>query len=287
MLAGLPAGYIVRTYSYMEYLQTEAGGILANLSAGLGKDGNQWLIALALNKSTIEILHDEQEPGLGGGVGYRFQWEGSVGAIKILLTPSHQHVIFSLSFAVNDMLARMGVPLGDRVWGGNTTYRSADGYTGKQADQVFSPATRQILGWPTLVVETGVPESYRKLQEDVKWWFQSSSGAVRVVLVVIMKARWMRVEKWQLAPPNAPRPVTKAYLYQMRKQRPHIPPQVTQPAGWQYPYCAQVVRVDKDGVHDAPLALPWEALYDRPRESIETDVAITAGDFSDIAGVMF
>jgi hypothetical protein len=80
-----------------------------------------------------------------------------------------------------------------------------------------------------MVIETGVSESFPRLREDAKWWLAASSGDVRIALVVSIKKAKVEFEKWQLAPPNAPRPLTRQYIdiLRLRNQK---PPLFQQPA---------------------------------------------------------
>jgi hypothetical protein len=38
--------------------------------------------------------------------------------------------------------------------------------------------------WPTVVVEVGVSESYRKLRADAQWWLTNSRSDVKLVIIV-------------------------------------------------------------------------------------------------------
>ncbi|OJJ31599.1 hypothetical protein ASPWEDRAFT_176664 [Aspergillus wentii DTO 134E9] len=137
--------------------------------------------------------------------------------------------------------------------------------------------TGSTQGWPTLVIETGISESLPRLRNDANWWFNNSSGAVRIVLVIaVSKARKeITIEKWQLLPPNTPIPVTRATLNHIRQQLPApMPPRVHQAAGNQRSYNAQVVKIDVDNITGAPLVLPFRALFDRQPRGNEADVVL-------------
>ncbi|KOS36883.1 hypothetical protein ACN38_g12348 [Penicillium nordicum] len=98
------------------------------------------------------------------------------------------------------------------------------------------------------------------------WWLANSSGEVRIVLVISISKRKDRVfiEVWQLAPPNSPRPLTRAYIQTLCQQSQNVPPLVQQPAVLQQAYCAHEVEISANGVTGAPLTLPFVAVYDRP-----------------------
>jgi hypothetical protein len=114
-----------------------------------------------------------------------------------------------------------------------TTYKPTAS-KGKQADQCFTPPCRraspeQPVSWPTFVIETGVLDSLPRLREDTRWWFNNSGREVRMVLVIGIKQTKVEFELWQLAPANAPRPLTRVYIDSLR-QRP-LPPLIQQAVG--------------------------------------------------------
>lgn len=100
--------------------------------------------------------------------------------------------------------------------------------TKRERDQGFSPSARwpssTSLQWPTVVVETGVSESLPRLLQDARWWFGASGGEVRMVIIISIKKTAVHFEQWQLAPPNAPRPLTRAYIDSLRRSPGNVPP---------------------------------------------------------------
>ncbi|KAJ5565638.1 hypothetical protein N7535_007276 [Penicillium sp. DV-2018c] len=63
------------------------------------------------------------------------------------------------------------------------------------ADKFSLRNTRQMFNrsrspqWPTVVVEVGVSESYRKLRADADWWLPNSRGDVKLVVIVSVSRR--------------------------------------------------------------------------------------------------
>ncbi|KAE8381676.1 hypothetical protein BDV26DRAFT_255235 [Aspergillus bertholletiae] len=280
-LTGLPDGHIVRVYSGMSKLRTDAENILAHLKAS-NWEGNQWVVVLGLTKNAIEKLVNRD---IHGGICYLLEWEGTVGVLKIMPGPIHERITTDLLLTVHDQTREMGTPRTDFAWGGSTTYNK--GRKGKEADEIFVPTSRRLLGWPTLVVETGVSQSYPKLKEVVKWWFLNSEGKVRIVIIIVAKPKWVRFERWQLAPPNAPTPITEDYIDQLRQQGSNIPPLVTQPVITQNPYSVEEVTVTAAGVTGAPMTIPIQALYDRAPSSTEKDIILNDSDFTFITRSAF
>jgi hypothetical protein len=284
---GLPAGYTTRVFSQLKRLQADVEGIFQLLQKS--QAGNQWLVVLGLSPSTIRKL-DEDHNSLGG-LEYRFQWEGSTGLIKVV--PSHKHDMTTdqTTRSIDDRLAAMGIRSVNRKWAATSTYKPTPA-KGKQGDQGFIPPSRQpspqqSAGWPTFVIETGVAESLSRLRKDAEWWLGSSKGDVRIVLVISIKKTSVSFEKWQLAPSNAPRPLTRAYISSLRLQSPHLPPLVQQLPTIQQPYSAHEVEVTSTSVYGAPIILPFAALYDRQPGPWEGDVVLDSQDFRDITSILF
>lgn len=110
-----------------------------------------------------------------------------------------------------------------------------------------------------------------------------------MVLLISIKKTKVEFELWQLAPPNSPRPLTRRYIDSLR-QRP-LPPLVQQGAGTQQMYSHHEVEVTSSGVagaprvHNAPMVLPFQALYNRPGLA-EGDLVLRDQDFKDIVGTI-
>ncbi|KAL4780853.1 hypothetical protein BJX76DRAFT_364024 [Aspergillus varians] len=287
LISGLPTGYVVRTFSRFQRLQSDAKEILQSLKEN--HDGNQWLVVLGLSRSTIQKLDDDH--GSLGGVEYRFQWEGTSGLIKVLPSYTHDMTTDMVTRTIDDKLSAMGIRTVDRRWAGTSTYKPTT-TKGKQGDQAFVPPSRcpspqRAVDWPTVVIETGVSESCPRLREDARWWLANSSGDVRIVLIISIKRNKVYFEKWQLAPPNAPRPLTRRYLDTLRQKSPQMPPLFQQPAATQQAYSAHEVEVTSNGTVGAPMILPFATLYDRPPGPGESDIVLGSQDFQDITNILF
>ncbi|KAJ5784124.1 uncharacterized protein N7518_009801 [Penicillium psychrosexuale] len=67
----------------------------------------------------------------------------------------------------------------------------------KEADGSWVP-TQPIPGrsttWPTVVVEVGVSESYRKLRADAEWWLTNSKGDVKLVIIVSINRKTPKIK---------------------------------------------------------------------------------------------
>ncbi|KAJ5123223.1 hypothetical protein N7448_009320 [Penicillium atrosanguineum] len=284
LMANLPLGYVMRSFTTFKQLQIDTSNILKVLQDN-EENGNQYLVLLGLSKRGIERLENQRLYGLD----YRFQWEGTVGLIKVVPSHAHDATTDQVTRTIDEYLLAMGIRSVDRKWAMTTTYKPTAS-KGKQADQCFIPPCRraspgQPVGWPTFVIETGVSESLPRLREDAQWWFNNSGGEVRMVLVISIKQTKVEFELWQLAPPNSPHPLTRVYIDSLRRR--HLPPLIQQATGIQQMYSHHEVDVTSSGVagaprvDNAPMVLPFEALYNRPPRVTEGDLVLSDQDFKD------
>ncbi|KAK1140109.1 hypothetical protein N8T08_010865 [Aspergillus melleus] len=128
------------------------------------------------------------------------------------------------------------------------------------------------------LMETGVTESRNRLEEDAKWWFHNSNGAVRIVVTVKLLSTSVEVRKCQLLPPNAPNPAPRPYVLNLRQQPALMPPFAQQIPANQQIFCLQKVTVTRNTVQGAPIIIPFRALFDRAPMPNERDIRITTAD---------
>ncbi|ODM23269.1 hypothetical protein SI65_00858 [Aspergillus cristatus] len=212
--------YTRQTFTTMESLITAARTIQTQLTKS--STANQYLLVQNL---PIDILNSliEDKNALDG-ITFRFTFEGNTGLIKII-PAEHTAVTRELAKTILLECLLAGVPSKEEIYwtGGGTAptmYKVAAGGAnsedkGKQPDDSFLPLTRQPHGWPTLVIESGIPESLPRLREDAKWWFETSAGAVRSVLVLGINTdtKTIEVEKWAFGHTHAC-PIRVPYLVQ-------------------------------------------------------------------------
>ncbi|KAE8423842.1 hypothetical protein BDV36DRAFT_289939 [Aspergillus pseudocaelatus] len=258
LTAGIESLCITRTFTRISNLARDATIIFDSLNAN-DFSGNQWILILGLTQKAIDRLDSEKD--CLNGVSFRLEWDGTRGLIKVMPGAGHEMPTNDFTLVVFGALRAMGLYWEDIRWGGATRYRSP----------------------PTLIIETGVSESLPKLQEDAKWWFNNSSGRIRIVILISLKRAKMLFQKWQLVPPNAPTLITRQYISSLRQQSPNMPPLVNQPATIQTLYMDQEVTVTPNAVIGAPMVLPFQALMDRAPAFNETDISITAQHFRGFA----
>lgn len=280
-MADLPQGYQLRSFrscSTPNQLQNAVRAIYEQLEHDNG-EGNQWLVIRGLSQAAIERLSNRT--GCLAGIPFRFMWVGTTGLIKVVQSAAHGLTTSEVRSYITEQLFQMGMPRLDVVWGKTVTTPGGTVTThGKQADECIYPRNRQPVGgqfrgWPTLVIETGVSESLAKLRRDATWWFQNSSADTRIVLLISIKSatKEIRIEKWQLAPPNLPQGTRQA-IAQLRQQPNQMPPLVQQQAGSQVAFSIQEIVITPAAITGGPLVIPFQALADRQPTGAEGDIVI-------------
>ncbi|KAG2016957.1 hypothetical protein GB937_005861 [Aspergillus fischeri] len=287
-MADLPQSYQLRsfsTYSTPKQLHNAVKAIHDQLEQN-DWQGNQWLVIMGMSQAAIDRLSNK--PDCLPGISFRFMWIGTTGLIKVVPPIAHDLTTSGVSHYIDRQCIRMGVADNDLVWGLTVTTPGTVTTHGKQPDNCFYPPNRQPLGgqfngWPSLVIETGVSESLRKLRRDATWWFENSSGDTRIVLLISIKVRTkeVRFEKWQLAPPNLT-PLTRQGINQLRQQANLMPPLIQQQAASQLAFCHQEVIVTPTSITGGPLVIPFRAIFDRQPTGAEGDIIINNQDFRTI-----
>ncbi|OJJ46408.1 hypothetical protein ASPZODRAFT_1961593 [Penicilliopsis zonata CBS 506.65] len=244
--------------------------------------GNRYILLPNLPRA-IRIQLDKDKNMLDG-IPFRLTFEGRTGVMKII--PSYTHGVVTRRIADEILFQSMlnRTPEDDIGWAATTTFRSTTRHKGKQPDDCFLPATRQGRGGdppksPTLVLESGVLESLPRLHEDVKWWFQNSSGAVRIVLVfsIDKTRRTILLEKWQ-------RRSADRMLHGINQMPISMPAMDLQDPELQQLYVAQSITITSTSVvGSVPLSLHFESLFDRAPQSAERDLQLDVQRLVDIA----
>ncbi|KAJ6180157.1 hypothetical protein N7519_010618 [Penicillium mononematosum] len=137
-----------------------------------------------------------------------------------LLTGAHETASRGLGGAVQHEIINMGLrqsirPLGSKPIEGV--------FCRKQADEAYGlrqPVPGRNPKWPTVVVEVGVLESYRKLRADAEWWLTNSRGDVNLVIIVSVSRRTPNIKFETVA--------LDPTVNSLRHQRPRYVPMIRQ-----------------------------------------------------------
>lgn len=269
ILDGLPVGADKISFSNLKRLAVTAQSIRDQLVA-YQEEGNQYLAITRLSEYAEDTLRND-EGALG--VEYTFMWDGSTGVVKVQPSRKHLFPTECLRADITQKLFDMNLGVRDQQWGKNMEHIGTSSYKGKQPDQCFHPPARfPIIGsrshpWPTMVIESGVTASLPKLQEDAKWWFYHSSGEVRIVLIVCvsLSTERVKIEKWQLAPPDTTGNMLTLDTDVNATQTIEITPKEA----------------------SSHLTLPFATLYDRDPKGKETDIVLSPEQLANCVSSVF
>ena len=116
----------------------------------------------------------------------------------------HEKAHENLGRKFNFKLARMRMSEGpfDYVGAGRFEGRTSS----KEDDTTYKPLTTRRRGedWPTIIFESGLPESLQRLRVDAGWWLENSGGHVKIVVLISLNLaqtpQSIQIKKWELAP---------------------------------------------------------------------------------------
>lgn len=205
-------------------------------------EANQYTLVLNLPNGVRDQLADDKNTL--DGIPFRFIFEGQTGLIKIVSSYSHDAAARRFAGRIMAMCRGMGFSMKEsNGWMGSvfhyTSPALADATQGKSADECSFPLERRggISGqfeWPTLVIETGVPKSLPRLEQDARWWLANSGSAVRIVLLLIIDRGCETIDLQLISPER------------------------------QQPYNAQTARITtNDATGDLPIVIHPQALLDQ------------------------
>jgi hypothetical protein len=100
---------------------------------------------------------------------------------------------------------RMGIHEDELDYVGATRFHGRR--SSKEGDSTYRPHSFRPneTNWPTIVIESGVSESLRRLRFDASWWLTESGGDVKIVIIISIQRvqnaqSRLQMEKWEHAP---------------------------------------------------------------------------------------
>ncbi|KAK3384265.1 hypothetical protein B0T24DRAFT_77741 [Lasiosphaeria ovina] len=163
------------------------------------------------NVSLDQFTEIERERDTGRRTGqkkryrkFRFRRYNANSQILIITIPTDLHEALHLGIyeRYRDQLVRNGREGGWKSIG-SATLRAGDhpGGDGGEGDSTGGPRPERVGAgnWPTLVIEAGHSETLPELQKDMRWWFQASNHAVKIVLLAKFddEEHHILLEKWE------------------------------------------------------------------------------------------
>ncbi|KAJ5687004.1 hypothetical protein N7536_009623 [Penicillium majusculum] len=173
-----------------------------------------------------------------------------------LLTGAHETAASCLESAVQNEICNMGLDESIRPLRSKTIQGI---FCGKEADASFGlaqPTPGRSTKWPTVVIEVGVSESYRKLRKDAEWWLTNSRGDVKLVIIVSISRKTpnvtfetvtldLPVNSLRLQRPRYVPKIRQSITVSRKKNEPNSPititPRVPLTIGFEELFCRQPV----------------------------------------------
>jgi hypothetical protein len=161
----------------------------------------------------------------------------------------------------------------------------------KEGDSAWRPHSSRPneTDWPTIVIESGVSESLRRLRFDASWWLTESGGDVKIVIIIsIQRAQnaqsRLQIEKWEhassrgLLPLRMPNNTANNLIRQLPTKVQEITIVSNTVSGGPL-----LVTGGPFTITGAPLVLEFDKIFLRPAVLPETDFTFNVQDLSDWA----
>jgi len=184
-----------------EYIDNHSFAEAVESQINLVKAGNggKYMVFSRVSKdelTKIDQIRDAKYKSL------RFLYHAHQQTLVVKIMPDPKHELASSVFA--SLLWEKITPISLRrelVDMRGTRYDGLAGFS-KEAHSAFKPKSSRPRGtdWPTLVIETGVPETLDRLRVDAHWWLTNSLGAVKIVLLFSITEvdHTILIEKWAM-----------------------------------------------------------------------------------------
>lgn len=218
------------------------------------KTASQYIAFLHVPKAAMQRIEHYQDEGKFIKC-VRLTYDSTSETLVVKLMPSGADQI-AYTY-IHDMIREvllldMGIGIRQILNVGARRFKGRE--VGKEGDLALMPrSVDPVEGWPSLVFETGLSESLSRLRLDATWWLRTSNAAVRIVLVIAVKAsdRSMTIEKWEVV--DEPRQGIMRSV----------------------PKATQKILVTENSVDNHPLILEFEKLMLRQPVAPEHDIIFT------------
>jgi hypothetical protein len=253
-----------------------------------GDSDQQYLIFTRVSIDNLAKI-DRARNSIGKGIRMTHYTDIDLLMVK-LSSVVHEKAHVNLAKRVVIALTRMGTPgLAEDEFCGVGAARFRGPRSSKEGNSTHKPQSFRPNDpdWPTIVIESGVSESLRRLRFDAGWWLTESRGDVKIVIIISIqqaKSR-LRIEKWEHAPNGRLLPL-------------RTPPNNPNNLIRQIPTKIQEITIVSNTVAGAPLpaaiggpftvtrvplVLEFDKIFLRPPVLPETDITFNVQELSDWA----
>ena len=241
-----------------------------------GDSNQQYLIFTRVRAADLAKI-DDVRSSLGKSTRMTYYTDTDQLIIKLMPSAKHEKAHLNLGKKFVAKLIRMGMP--EDLFDSVGAQRFEGPTSSKEADTAYKPlpARRRDEDWPTIVFESGLSESLRRLRVDARWWLENSGGDVKIVVLISLNIaratrtlQSIRIEKWELAP--AQRRITRSVA--------NNPPA-------EVPTKVQEITINPNTVTGAPLILHFQKIFLRQPTPPEADIVFSAQDLSDFSASLW
>lgn len=178
-------------------LKVQADGLVAGGS-------NQFAVFCPVTGSQFSTL-DRARHQIGRYTRIMYSKEERTMIVKLMPAAAHEAAYTTFVDRLRYSMASMGIPVGEIVGMGSTAFEGRSASKEADASMKPIPSRRLATDWPTLVFESGLSESLRRLRIDAQWWLTNSSGQVKIVVIIDIDSytQKLHIEQWMLPPTRA------------------------------------------------------------------------------------
>ena len=275
-----------RLWSNLKQLRSIISNQVDHLKAGHTTD--QYIALRNVTRRDMDQINRNRST-LGHHVKFGYYINDKALIIKLMPSLAHDLAHRLLASEIEQACRGMGVPRRTLVQPGLTTCSAVNKSSSKEADSAFIPlpARADWPAYPTLIIDSGTPDSLPRLRDDARWWLVASEGQVKIALLVAidLPAKTIAIEKW-----------VDTAAGTRSEPRSSGPPRHHQSAF--APACVATIKVvPKAGnpastetsftVTGCPMALEFDQVFLRPPVGSEGDILIGQPFCQDLATIVW
>ena len=244
-----------------------------------GDSDQQYLIFTHVSVDDLAKI-DRARNSIGKGIRMTHYTDIDLLIVK-LPSAVHERAHGNLATEMIGKVVLMGIPPTELDFVGASRFRGRR--SSKEGDSAYRPHSFRPneTDWPTIVIESGISESLRRLRFDASWWLTESGGDVKIVIIIsIQRAKSrLQIEKWEQAPSRRLLPLRTPNSNNLIRQLPTKVQEITIVSNT---VAGASLRVTGGPftVTGAPLVLEFDKIFLRPAVLPETDLTFNVQDLS-------
>jgi hypothetical protein len=168
-----------------------------------GDSDQQYLIFTCVSVDDLATI-DRARNSIGKGIRMTHYTDIDLLIVK-LPSAVHERAHVNLATDMIEKVVLMGMRARELDGVGASRFRGRR--SSKEGDSAYRPHSFRPneTDWPTIVIESGVSESLRRLRFDASWWLTESGGDVKIVIIISIQRTQnaqsrLQIEKWEHTP---------------------------------------------------------------------------------------